>query len=444
MPVTKTKKYPKPQVTLRTKEEKAGAITVDEAKEMIGWTEEPKDEDWKDVFVLKDVFGKKIRLANNPSNRPFRKALAERYGNEHLRGEWSINLESIVFDTFGNVLQGQHRLIGLILGEQLREIDQDQWGKTPLVFETAVGYGASPKNADTYDLVQTRSLGDVLYRHQKFGKKVTDKQQKRIATILSGALRLVWLRAGGKQVSFAPHFPHSEALEFYKEHPNILKSVNQIVETDNGEDGNERGISSLVSINYAAALHYLMVSAKSETKATEFWTKFASGEGLSKGDPILTLRQSLTRMDAASGSKRDAIIGSVVKAWLLWIEGKKATSKDIKVARKKDGDRFIFSEFPRLGGIDSELEVEVSLSRQQLVILNALRKTRKELSYSDLTESTGLQSGTISNAIMEQNRKGEENPNSLVTRGLVNVMEYEPQEGEKASYKVSLSKNGKK
>ena len=46
---------------------------------------------------------------------------------------------------------------------------------------------------------------------------MSDKNQKKVALVLSGAIRLVWLRTGGKQLSFATHFPHSEALEFFKE-----------------------------------------------------------------------------------------------------------------------------------------------------------------------------------------------------------------------------------
>lgn len=441
----KKKKYPKICAILRAKTEKEGSLSVDDCKEVIGWTEKPEGENWSE-FALKDLYGRKIRLVNNPSNRPFRRPLADRYASEHLRGKWSLNLETIVIDCFGNVLQGQHRLIGLILGEQLRQLDTKQWGDTPLTFEVLMGYGVSPapENANTYDLGASRKLDDVIYRHQQFKKDTTDKEQKKVSKALAGALRLVWLRFGGKQISFAPHFPHSEALEFYKLHPQILKAVTEIISLDNGDDGNERRVSSLISLNYTAALCYLMAKATDWEQALSFWGKFASGEGLKKGNPILTLRQSLTRMDTG-GSKRDLLVGTVIKAWLLWIQKKQGSSKDIRVARKRDGDNFVLAEFPRIGGLDSDVEIKIDLSQQQRVLLNVLGQNDKEASYKDLSQATGLQAGTIGKLIMNETKQGKENPHSLASRGLVNVNQYEPEDGQKISpYMFSLTPEGKK
>lgn len=445
--VSATRKYPKICAVLRAKHCKEGPLTVEDCKKMIGWTEEPEGKDWKKDFVLKDLYGRKIRLLNNPSNRPFRRPLADRYANEHLRGKWSLNLETVVLADNANVQQGQHRLVGLILGEQLRQIETGKWGKTPLVFEVLVGYGVSrkPENANTYDLGAKRSLGDVIYRHEKFAKSLSDKKQRGISNVLSGAIRLVWLRVGGKQVSFAPHFPHSEALEFYGEHPVILQAVTDIVNLDEGEEGNQKCISSLVSLSYAAALYYLMANATSWVKALTFWKSFASGEGLQKGSPILSLRQLLTRTDASSGSKRDEIIGAVVKAWLCFDNGGNATAKEIRVAKKKSGDKFVLSEFPRIGGIDSLVEVEVDLTQHQLLVLSVLKGCRKEVTYKHLTAETGVQAGLLGKAIMAELKNGDTNEHSLVGRKLVTVAQYEPQEGEKGSpHYVQLTKAGRK
>lgn len=436
MVTIKKPKYPKICAVLRSKDEKAGPLSVEVSKEFIGWTEEPDGDDWGAEFVLKDMYGRKIRLANNPTNRPFKRPLADRYANEHLRAKWSLNLETVVISNLGFVLQGQHRLVGLILGEQIRQIDPKTWGNTPLVYETLMGFGVSskPEVANTFDTGSGRGLGDVIYRHQKFGKKVTDKEQKKIGRILAGAIRLVWLRAGGKQVSFAPHFPHSEAIEFYGKHPGIFDSVQTINALDSGEGGGEKNISLLLSLSYASALHYLMVRYRNVNSAKDFWSEFASGADLKKGSPILALRQLLQKSDASSGSKRDEVIGAVIKAWNLCVKGEKVkTIKDIRVAKKKDGERFILAEFPRLGGLDEDVEVEVSLTKQQLIVMSVLRATKKELTYKELSEATGLQSGVLAKALVSEVASGKQYPNSLQSRGLVSVSEHEPQEGEKVS-----------
>ncbi len=441
-----TKKYPRVCAGLRAKHEKKGPLSVEECRELIGWTEQPPAKDWGKQFVLKDLYGRKVRLVNSTRNRPFRRPLADRYANEHIRGKWSLNLETIVLSDTGEVLQGQHRLVGLILAEQTRQIEPDRWGKTPLTYEVLVGYGVSnrPENANTYDLGAKRSLGDVLYRHQKFEKELTHKKQRGIANILSGAIRLVWLRAGGKQLSFAPHFPHSEALEFYGEHPDILRAVMESVKLDEGDEGNEKCISSLLSPSYAAALMYLMSNATSWDKAIEFWMAFASGEGLKKNDPILSLRQLLVRLDTASSSKRDEAIGATVKAWLLWTKGKSGTTKEIRIARRKVDDKFILSEFPQLGGLDSPVKVQATLSQHQLLILSVLRKCREEIDYTYLREHTGLQTGTLSNAIMAESKQGKKNEHSLEARRLVSVAQYEPQDGQTGSpYMFQLTKKAR-
>src|SRR3990167_7179547 len=196
--------YPEIYAQLRAKHVPDGPLAIEEAKATIGWEAEPKArvpqngepveevESFGDDYVLKDVFGVKVRLTNNPSNRPFRMPLAERYCNEMLRGKWALNLETIVIDRLGYVQQGQHRLVGFILAEQERAINPHRWGKTPLTLEVLMGFGVSdkPEVANTYDLGAKRSLADVLYRHQKVSKEVTDAQQKAITKVLSSAVRL--------------------------------------------------------------------------------------------------------------------------------------------------------------------------------------------------------------------------------------------------------------
>ncbi len=445
MPKPREKKATAISLVLRSMETKEGPLTLDDCKGFVGWSEEPEDGKWGAEYALKDLYGKKIRLLNNPSNRPFKRPLADRYAAAHLQGTWELNLETVVIADNENVLQGQHRLTGLVLAEQARQINPKRWGTNPLVYQTAMGFGVSSSTslANTFDTGKGRSLGDVIYRHHKFPKKVSDKKQRGMSNILSGAIRLVWLRVGGKQIAFAKHFPHPEALEFYGKHPNIQKAVTEICRLDEGEEGNDQGISSLLSLPYAVGLMYLMARAESWEKAGDFWTAFASGEGLRKGSAVLSLRQLLTKMETGSGGGRDAIVGAVVKAWLFWIAKKPAGSKDVRVVRKKVGEKFTLAEFPRIGGIDSPVEVKAVLSDHQLLVLSVLKSSKEELDYNALREATGLQTGTLATAIMQETKQGKSNPDSLMSRKLVDGNEYEPEKGQKgSSYWFKLSQKG--
>jgi hypothetical protein len=236
-----------------------------------------------------------------------------------------------------------------------------------------VVYGISEKSevVDTLNLGQKRSLGDVMFRRHEFDKEYSERDQKRLANILSGAIRLVWLRMGGKQVSDAPHFPHSEALEVLKTHPKIKDCVQFIYTLEGGQGAEGRQISSKVSLAYAAAMMYLMATAKTDPdggdlnfslqkKAEKFWESFATGANLEKDSPILSLRTLLEKMDASSSKSRDAICWLIAKAWNAHIDGEAMPVKSLRLKESvdKESGKRVLAEFPRIGGLDVEHEPE--------------------------------------------------------------------------------------
>lgn len=346
------------------------ALSVDDAKQILGWETEPEGEKWES-WAFRDLEGKKVRLLNNPTNRPFRMGLAKRYSSEILRGKWAMNGETVIVDRLGHVQSGQHRLAALVLAEQERKKNPEYWRteyswRGPVKMETLVVYGISekPEVVDTLDIGQKRSLGDVIFRNQDFGD-LGERDQKKVSNMLAGATRLAWLRCGGLRVSDAPAFLHSEALDFVEDHEGLHQAVLFVFNEEGGAGVDGRKISSFISLGYASALAYLMAAAKTDPegevdmslldKAQEFWTLFASGAGLEKGNPILVLRNLLPKIDASGAMGRDEVVSSVIKAWNLWIDGKKATTKDVRVKKtKNEAGKMILGEEPRIGGLDIE------------------------------------------------------------------------------------------
>lgn len=366
----KEKKYDRITSTLRIKDEEAGEFTIAELKDFIGWEEEG-DEKFGSEFTLRDVNKKKIRLRNNSKNRPFRIGLAKRWMLEIIRNKWDFNGESMVADAMGDVQDGQHRAVGAIMASQLLAKDPEHWkhygwkGKSiPALVVTGITTKGSV--ADTLNLGLKRSLGDVVYRRDEF--RGSSKTQKNLSNILAVATRLGWLRLGGKQVSDAKHFPHSEAIDFLKQHPRLREAV-EFISTENGGNGDDgKKISSFISLGYASALLYLMATSKTERgefeeggtkalnfdlwqKACDFWVVFANGADLKKGDAILTLRNLLAKREAGSGKGRDAIIGLVIKAWNAWSKGESADAATLKVKKE---------EKPVIGGLDTEPQAAVA------------------------------------------------------------------------------------
>lgn len=352
-----------------------GILTADIAKKILGW-----EETVESPFLLSDFLGAKIICKNNDTNRPFRLPLAKRYANEVLRNKWRLNGETIVIDLKGKVQSGQHRLIGLILAEQMNDADPEKWEeygwkRRDFGIETIIITGVSNNKdvVDTIDLGQKRTLGDVLYRNREFkGKDLTPKDQKRLNDILAGATRLAWIRATDTSVSHAPHFPHSEALQFMNDHPKLVECVEWIYNEESGTGTEGLKISRRISLPYAAALLYLMAASgteaegdldfRMETKAQEFWTLFANGGKFPAGSPIQLLRDYLPKVSASSGFARDEIIGLVIKAFNAWVDNKKLTHDELmlrRITNEVDGS-VALNEWPRLGGIDVELTEDVA------------------------------------------------------------------------------------
>ena len=293
----------------------------------------------------------KEMLQANTANRPFRKGISTRYAEEIIRKKWFATLEPIIFDKTGSLVSGQHRLQALIQAQLM--LDKDKKGHYQseynwngnVTMPTAVAYGADPKGNDSQDLGQKRTGGDVLFRRSEFGDRYKESDLRKLSNDLSVATRLCWILTGQKTVSDAPHFPHSEMIDFIERHPKLKQMVEFVYSEDAKEDeeGNKRRgrISSHLTRGYMAALAYLFgVSATEETdelnfdnwtKAEEFVTLFAAGLFDSEDHPIYQLRQWLARKNADKINKvtRDARVSMVINAWRAFQGDEKASLKRV-------------------------------------------------------------------------------------------------------------------
>ncbi len=344
-----------------------GPLTVEIAKEILGWTEESENIKFGKNYTLKLPDGSKIRCMNNLSNRPFYPQLALDWKLEILRGKWKLNGETMVIDRLGCIHEGQHRLIGLVLAEIERKGNLQKWTefwKKECFIDAIIIVGISEADevVNTLGTGKPRSLADVIYRSEFF-QDIHQKERARIARVTSYAVKLVWFRTGADLVSYAPKRPHSESLEFIANHPTLLECVKHVYAEDAAK---EKRISNFIQLGYAAGLLYLMASCASDSdsynevgteegidwalkdKAFDFWVHFAN-----KTEDVQLLQKHLVAIDNAGSLGRDQICGAVAKAWNLWSDGKKLTPKAIEVAMDTDEfERPIVAEQPRVGGID--------------------------------------------------------------------------------------------
>ncbi len=356
------------------------ALTVEQAKELLGWEEETEEVKFGSDYILTDETGKKIRCTNNAKNRPFYKSWCDQLAQEHLRKHWKLNGETVVIGKTGQVLSAQHRLISLILADQRRLGKQaphwEEYWSGPVTMDTLLVFGIAEDDAtvNTLDTGKPRSLTDVIFRSAYFANlKVGDRRE--VSRMADYAIRMLWHRTGASKDAFNPYRTHAESLDFLARHEKVLEAVKHIFE-ENSDDK----ISKFFSPGYAAAFMYLMGTSKTDgdtyrtsdhpsesdldfknwNKAEEFWTLFAgaSDEVKEARYAIAALVNSETGKGGATPKERTAII---CKAWTAFLAKGKIKESDVQLKFHTDDEGIRkLVEFPDVGGIDLGEQVEVN------------------------------------------------------------------------------------
>jgi len=391
------------------------AMTADDAKELLGW-EEVED---KGEFHFLDMQGKKIYCRYNCRNRPFSREWALSLGQDVLNRHWRFNGEHVILGTSGDVLSGQHRLVGLVFAEQIRTGRQaEHWEKLwagPVSIECTVAEGV-PEDLETLrtlDNVRPRKLSDILHGSPEF-LGYDQKQRGVITKILERAIKFLWKRTGMHKNMFHGHQTHSESLSFMGRHPHLLKAVQHVFEEDGtGKDGGRiGGPGRWVGLGVAAGLCYLMgcsssdgsayrnpkadketgLSERSERglnwdnweKAKEFWTILAGADF--KEDrfvkPLRTVQKPVDSPDSEDGKALANVwtdsasteadkVAHLCNAWKVFLGGEKNPTKgDFKLEyRAKSNGGFVLAEDVTAGGIDQGSEsgdMEVSDEEEEI------------------------------------------------------------------------------
>lgn len=252
------------------------AITMEKAKEMLGWETEADyvaklkavdanlNEDsvkFGGDYFLTDRQGNKVRLGNNTRNRPWGEGVSLAYMQDILKKHWALNGETIIIGVNGRILSGQHRLIALIFAEQERTKDESaaHWAEfwdCPCVLECVVAYGVeeSAHVTRTLDNVKSRSLSDVIFADTEMFGQYKAVERKTVARMLDYSVRFLWSRAGENKDQWAPKRTHAESLDFVDRHPRLKECIRHVFDADKGENR----IGKYIYPGHAAALLYLM------------------------------------------------------------------------------------------------------------------------------------------------------------------------------------------
>lgn len=172
------------------------------------------------------------------------------------RGRFKLNGQTVIIDSDGNLMDGQHRLEAVV--------------RSGVGFWSVVVRGINPAYFCTIDSVTRRSAGDTL---KSLGYSNTNS--------LGAAVALLW-RYEGEHMLQNRVISQAMVAEVIGRHPELSASVNATQRL--------RKISPSRAV--PGFCHYVFSRINPEL-TDAFFKKLLTGENLSKGDPALALRDKL-------------------------------------------------------------------------------------------------------------------------------------------------------
>ena len=249
------------------------------------------------VIEFTPEMAKYVLEARNNHNRDLNSRLSENITRLISEHKWLL-LNTLVFDFGWNLLDGQHRLKGVV--------------ESGVTTTFIVVKGHDP---DVFSLLDStlrkRNTVDVL--------TIADPDAKYKSSV-SSAIRLITAiknRTLNVRVSTCTtEFTPDDILREREKYPDLERSL-AVGST----------LKYIINPSATSALHYLFTEAKSLSKASEFFNKLHSRVGLEKDDPIYVLGRRLDRdKRQKSTMEKNYMVGLTIKAWNLWLRGAKVSN----------------------------------------------------------------------------------------------------------------------
>lgn len=225
------------------------------------------------------------------------------------KGQWQMNGESIIFDDQGRLIDGQHRLLAIIMSGMtliflvVRGVASNSFHSIDRGKIRSNGNIFAIDGVPNYNIVASATAGVINYRRAIVGKSGK-----------AGSLNS-WIRASTEDM-----------IQEYRNHPDTYQFAARI--SMNCRKKLPPAVTSTV-----AALSVIDAGHNTEFVA-HFWSLVESGIGLSEKDPILHFRNRI-ESNSASKSKmgNSMLITLAIKAWNLY-----SKSKSCGVIRLIDGE----------------------------------------------------------------------------------------------------------
>lgn len=239
---------------------------------------------------------KKKTFGGERTNRPFSQAKAEQYRDAILQGRWKLTHQGVALDVHGELMDGQHRLAGLVMAGAVNP---------DISVKMMVTYDLEPDVVDVVDIGKKRTVGDVLAMYGESHSTLTGAVLKLIAFYDAQCKPGEW-----NNFSLTPEV----AREMLAAEPEIREAVKF------GNGWTFLAINSSIGASY----HVISRTRPSQYERGQFFDSLRTGADLSLGDPVLTLRNVLLGQKTNAKRGRSALeqFSLVVKAWNAYVQGR--------------------------------------------------------------------------------------------------------------------------
>jgi hypothetical protein len=235
----------------------------------------------------------RLLLINNSVNRRISQPAIIKIARDMTEGRWGVNPQPVMVSRDGRLIDGQHRLLGLIAADEM---------KPGVKVAMMIARNVPESVFDVVDQGQPRSSSQTLSIHGIHNSAVV---------AAAGRYVLRYERFPDRIWSGAVDVSKAQVIDF------VLKSQDevQLLET-----------ASMYHLNVLAsgwtALHWLVIR---HSRLAESWAEFSegvrSGSGLAIGDPRLTLRNRVSSGYEKWGGGQGRL-GVYIKAWNACVEGR--------------------------------------------------------------------------------------------------------------------------
>ena len=237
-------------------------------------------------------------LERNIKNRSLKRRQIHELVSVLENDHWRLNGESICFSKHGELLDGQHRLHAI--------------EKSGIAAAAIVVFGVDNEVMRTYDQGSKRTTADHL-----------NISGEKNYVSLGATLRLLFMWKTHQFHKDGPKFtPDQETLEnLLAQHPSLRNSIP--IAKKSGR---------FINVANGAVLHFLfrqtnlVMNGNKYPAADYFFEKLASGENITKQDPVYRLREALLVNQTSKKLNAVQTRAMTINAWNLFAQGRKRGS----------------------------------------------------------------------------------------------------------------------